>query len=71
MGLYMWKPIPQAQQEVMKVLAGNCQSCIAQFQASRKAEGAALQRYLADSLMQMDVLISPSARHIRGPRRTL
>ena len=46
-----------AQQEVMQVLSGYMPELLAQFQASRKAEGAALHCILSDSLMQTERLI--------------
>ena len=46
-----------AQQEVMQVLSGYLPELLAQFQAFRKAEGAALHRILTDSLMQTERLI--------------
>ena len=55
-----------AQQEIMAVLAANLPELIAQFQASRKAEGAALHRILADSLTQMELLIAQGQDSLTG-----
>ena len=48
----------EAQQAVITVLTKDLPRLIAQFQASRKAEGAALHRILAENLKQMEELIT-------------
>jgi len=48
----------EAQQAVITVLTKDLPKLIAQFQASRKAEGAALHRILAENLKQMEELIT-------------
>jgi uncharacterized protein (TIGR00255 family) len=48
----------EAQQAVITVLTKDLPTLIAQFQASRKAEGAALHRILAENLTQMEELIT-------------
>jgi len=48
----------EAQQAVISVLTKDLPKLIAQFQASRKAEGAALHRLLAENLKQMEELIT-------------
>jgi uncharacterized protein (TIGR00255 family) len=48
----------EAQQAVICVLTKDLPKLIAQFQASRKAEGAALHRILAENLKQMEELIT-------------
>jgi uncharacterized protein (TIGR00255 family) len=48
----------EAQQAVITVLTKDLPTLIAQFQASRKAEGAALHRILAENLKQMEELIT-------------
>jgi len=48
----------EAQQAVITVLTKDLPRLIAQFQASRKAEGAALHRILAENLKQMEALIT-------------
>ena len=55
-----------AQRQVMKVLTEGLPELIAQFQASRKAEGAALHRILADNLMQMEELITQASATLKG-----
>jgi uncharacterized protein YicC (UPF0701 family) len=56
-----------AQQAVMQVLSGYLPELLAQFQASRKAEGAALHRVLTDTSDADRTANHPSARHIGGP----
>jgi uncharacterized protein (TIGR00255 family) len=48
----------EAKQAVITVLTKDLPKLIAQFQASRKAEGAALHRILAENLKQMEELIT-------------
>ena len=48
----------EAQQAVITVLTKDLPKLIAQFEASRKAEGAALHRILAENLKQMEELIT-------------
>ena len=56
----------EAQQEVLKDLAMKLPELIGQFQAARKAEGAALHRILAGTVRQMDVLISQAQDTLEG-----
>ena len=55
-----------AQQDVMQVLSGYLPELLAQFQTSRKAEGAALQRVLTDNLIQTEKLITQAQHTLAG-----
>ena len=55
-----------AQQDVMQVLSGYLPELLAQFQTSRKAEGAALQRVLTDNLIQTEKLITQAQDTLAG-----
>ena len=55
-----------AQQDVMQVLSGYLPELLAQFQTSRKTEGAALHRVLTDSLMQTEKLITQAQDTLAG-----
>ena len=55
-----------AQQDVMQVLSGYLPELLAQFQTSRKAEGAALHRVLTDRLMQTEQLITQAQDTLAG-----
>jgi uncharacterized protein (TIGR00255 family) len=55
-----------AQQDVMQVLSGYLPELLAQFQTSRKAEGAALHRVLTDRLMQTEQLITQAQDNFRA-----
>ena len=55
-----------AQRQVMKVLTEGLPELIAQFQASRKSEGAELHRILAENLMQMEELITQASATLKG-----
>ena len=55
-----------AQQDVMEVLSGYLPELLAQFQTSRKAEGATLHRVLTGSLMQTKQLITQAQDTLAG-----